>query len=51
MKNSILLLTLIIPPYFLQAQLDSWDSDQDAMPNGWEYHRDLNVDDPRDAWA
>jgi hypothetical protein len=50
MKNLILLLALIVQPHFLHAQLDSWDSDQDAMPNGWEYHRDLNIEDPRDAW-
>lgn len=32
------------------AQLDSWDSDQDAMPNAWEYYRELHFDNPKDAW-
>ncbi len=40
----------LFAPFTLFSQLDSWDSDQDAMPNGWEYHRDLNIDDPSDAW-
>jgi len=37
-------------PSGLMAQLEAWDSDQDAMPNAWEYHRDLNTNDPKDAW-
>jgi len=41
---------LTLCPVILYGQLEAWDSDQDAMPNAWEYHRDLNVDDPRDAW-
>jgi|GEM_PF-5768339 len=44
------LLLLIALPQMLFAQLDAWDSDQDAMPNGWEYHRGLDVNDPGDAW-
>ena len=33
------------------AQLSDWDSDQDAMPNGWELFRGLDTDNPKDAWA
>lgn len=35
----------------VSAQLEDWDTDHDAMPNGWEFYRDLNVSDPRDAWS
>lgn len=37
-------------PTPLLAQLEAWDSDQDAMPNAWEFHRGLDVYDPKDAW-
>ncbi len=49
--NLLLVLTGILMPTLLNAQLEDWDSDQDAMPNGWEFHRGLNVNDPKDAWA
>lgn len=35
----------------LWGQLEDWDTDQDGMPTAWEYHRELDLDDPRDAWA
>lgn len=41
---------MLLIPSLLTAQLDDWDSDQDAMPNGWEFHRNLDVNDPKDAW-
>lgn len=41
---------LFICPVDLNGQLEAWDSDQDAMPNAWEYHRDLDEYDPEDAW-
>lgn len=35
----------------LHSQLAVWDTDQDGMPNGWEYHRQLDLNNPKDAWA
>lgn len=46
-----LLLAGILLPTLLCAQLEDWDSDQDAMPNGWEFYRGLDVDDAKDAWT
>lgn len=41
---------LFICPVDLIGQLEAWDSDQDAMPNAWEYHRELDENNPKDAW-
>jgi hypothetical protein len=41
---------LFICPVDLNGQLEDWDSDRDAMPNAWEYHRNLDENDPKDAW-
>ncbi|PHN01779.1 T9SS type A sorting domain-containing protein [Flavilitoribacter nigricans] len=49
-KNYFLILCFLSFVPLLPAQLEDWDSDQDAMPNGYEFYRGLNVDDPRDAW-
>ncbi len=38
-------------PISLLGQLNEWDTDQDAMPNGWEYNRSLDIENPHDAWS
>lgn len=48
---TVTFMVYLISPVGLTAQLDYWDFDQDVMPNAWEYHRDLDVEDPKDAWA
>ncbi|MCB0630394.1 MAG: T9SS type A sorting domain-containing protein [Saprospiraceae bacterium] len=45
------IILIFIFPILLCGQTDEWDSDQDAMPNGWEFNRGLNIHDPKDAWA
>lgn len=46
--GSIFFLLISLTPLF--GQLEDWDSDHDAMPNGWEYYRNLDLNDQRDAW-
>lgn len=55
--NQIMKRLLIIALFFISlpiqtfGQEEEWDTDQDAMPNGWEFHRNLNPKDPKDVWT
>lgn len=40
-----------LPFTLLWGQLEDWDTDQDAMPNGWEFYRNLDLNDQKDAWS
>ncbi|MEZ5039454.1 MAG: T9SS type A sorting domain-containing protein [Saprospiraceae bacterium] len=45
-----LTLFLFSLPFGLWGQSSDWDSDKDAMPDSWEFNRQLDVNDPKDAW-
>ena len=42
---------ILFNPLCLKAQFSNWDTDQDAMPDQWELHRQLDLNDPKDAWT
>jgi hypothetical protein len=51
MKFICLLLGAGVPFVLLgQSNENEWDTDHDAMPNDWELHNQLDINDPKDAW-